>query len=66
MSPGGCRGVVLESVNAPKKYTSRQAVARFIRQLSAEAPSSGPALQSYSEGEWSNRSVEERLDQLGL
>jgi hypothetical protein len=62
----GCRGVVLESVNAPKKCTSRQAVARFIRDLTGEASCPGPVTRSCPEGRRSNRLVEEKLDRFGL
>jgi len=59
----GIRGEILESVLVcGRRYTSREAVARFIRnQLHTEPERSPPKRGSYSE-----REIDERAKRLGL
>ncbi len=59
----GVRGVVLESIRAPKRCTSREAIARFFGRLSEQTgqePARTPAARV------PDRRVEEELDRLGL
>jgi Protein of unknown function (DUF1580) len=61
----GVRGVVLESLDAPRKCTSKEAVARFLRRLSdkdrqpTDAPIGGLRRPN-------DRAVEAELDRLGI
>ena len=61
----GVRGVVLESLNTPRKCTSRQAVARFLNRLSNPAQTltrSPPGNTRVP----TDRTIERELDRLGL
>ncbi len=61
----GVRGVILESLNAPQKCTSRQAVARFLGRLSNPSASTVHA-PSTSDRLRTNREAEKELDRLGI
>jgi hypothetical protein len=63
---GGCRGVVLESVQVGgTRCTSREAVARFIAALSELSSSPVPVRSSRARAR-ANEKAEEELDRLGL
>lgn len=63
---GGCRGVVLESLQAAgRRVTSKEAVRRFIHELTAASrPGRAPSRGRPSEAR--NRAVEAELSRLGV
>jgi hypothetical protein len=62
----GARGVVLESLNSPRKCTSKQAVARFLVSLSNHDRAPDPIVGAHVARERENRDVERALDRLGI
>jgi hypothetical protein len=62
----GTRGVVLESLNAPRKCTSREAIGRFMDRLNNHALPGHPATRSGAGRPRVDRRVEGELDRLGL
>jgi hypothetical protein len=62
----GIRGVILESLDVPRKCSSRQAVVRFIRRLSGQNTDPTPQAPTRQNRRRSQRRVEEELDRLGL
>lgn len=62
----GCRGVVLSSVQAGgRRCTSKQAVLRFIQELTA-ASTAGKQPRRARPNEARNRAAEAELDRLGV
>jgi hypothetical protein len=62
----GVRGVVLESLDAPRRCTSREAVARFLERLTERAETRPTADRTRALRGRSTREVEQELDRLGI
>src|SRR4051812_36217776 len=62
----GARGVVLESLNTPRKCTSKQAVARFLVRLSQRARPELPQGGGVAARVRPDREAEHGPDRLGL
>jgi hypothetical protein len=62
----GVRGVVLESLDAPRKCTSRQAVARFLARLSSVGKPTPLLPRGDIAGRHADPDVEHELDRLGF
>jgi hypothetical protein len=61
----GVRGIVLESLKAPRRCTSRQAIARFMRRLSEEDQQC-PERRHVTSGGIADHAIEAELDRLGI
>ena len=61
----GVRGVVLESLNSPRKCTSKQAIARFLNRLSSPAHVL-PKVATAAAPARGDRTIELELDRLGF
>ena len=64
----GVRGVVLESLDTPRRCTSVQAIARFMARLSGTrtSPHAPGSPRPDNTRSLANRAVEQELDKLGI
>jgi hypothetical protein len=64
----GVRGVILESLDTPRRCTSVQAITRFIARLNGTrtGPSTPASPRSHTARERAHHEVEQELDQLGI
>jgi hypothetical protein len=62
----GVGGIILESINCPRKCTSRQAVARFLVRLTDRSRVARPTSRQEVACERPNSDIERELDRLGI